>query len=83
MLFLVIQWSAKKIAVVHMHFPESYLSSVWTDSSETFLDGQADTIECSVTEISAKVPLCRPRDITIRVLPTFSVYQAIILQYRC
>ena len=65
-----------------MHFLESYLSSVWMDSFETFLDSQAYVIECSVTEISEKVSLCRPRDITIQVLPTFSVYQSIILQYR-
>ncbi len=76
-----IQWSAKKVAVAHMHFLESYQSSIWTDFSETFLDSQADVIECSMTEISVKVSLCRPRDIIIRVLLTFSVYQAIVLQY--
>ena len=79
---LDIQWGAKKIAVVHMHFFELYLSSIWTDSSKTFLRSQGDAIECSVSKTSAKVSLCRPRGIIIRMSPAFSMYRAVILHYR-
>ncbi len=77
-----LQWSAKKIAVAYMRVFEPYLSSVWMDSSETFLGSEWDASECSVSKTVAKVSLWWSRGTMIRVPSAFSVYWVVILHYR-
>ena len=65
-----------------MHFFVLYLSSMWTDCSETFLGGKGHAIERSVSETSAKVSLYSSRGIIIRMSSGLSMYRGDILHYR-